>query len=84
MHQIKIEKGIPVPEVKQTTRRRYPTDIMKVGESFFIWCNNWESAARIRNTVYSSGYHLRKEGKKFVVKIVVENDQTGVRCWRVK
>ena len=68
--EIKIDKNIPPP--KTDHRFKYPTDILKIGESFFA------------PDIKSPNLSLRLfRPKKFVTRTVTENNITGIRVWRV-
>lgn len=70
MTQIKIDKGVPVPD--RAERHRYPFRRMEVGDSFVVDI----SFHRVSNAAYSYGY---KTGKQFTVR----HTASGTRVWRV-
>lgn len=79
---IKIEKNMPIPPVKPSGKRVYPTDTMDVNESFSVPCKDIKDARRRRGTIYSSAYHIKHTGKRFKIMIIQEGADIIVRCWR--
>ena len=73
---MKIEKGIPVPELRLGRRSNYPLAEMEVGESFACEKPHRAEVNRLRQAAYRYG---KRHGKKFTVR--VSGDE--VRCWRV-
>jgi len=65
---IKIDKGIPIPELKRT---KYPFDLMNIGDSFF--------APKPNLTASIQCAHART-GFKFTSKF----ENGGTRVWRVE
>jgi hypothetical protein len=73
---IKIEKNIPLPP-KETRQTKYPYARMEVGDSFFV-----AQTQASKDSVYSSiQWAQRKLRFKFIVR--ADNDNAGVRVWRV-
>lgn len=70
-HQIKIEKGVPIPSPKANIIR-YPVDKMKVGDSFVI---------PIEGTMHVAGQLNYKHGpKRFTARKI---SPTQRRIWRI-
>jgi len=76
-NKIKIEKGIPIPDGRQSNggrEEKYPFKSMAVGDSFLFPNGATESSC------YAIGYYWsRKTKQTFKVR---KTDQ-GMRCWRV-
>lgn len=68
--EIKIEKGFPIP----ASRRTYPFDDLKVGESFFV------KDVAIAKISGSRGKAEQRTGFKFVARTM----DGGVRVWRIQ
>jgi hypothetical protein len=73
-----IEKNILVPpKQKQVYRGKYPFAQMQVGDSFFVRQEQGNKSA-----IRSSAQLAKKAlGFRFIVR--TDNDNTGVRVWRV-
>ena len=71
--QIDIDKDVPVP-ANTRVRNRYPYDLLKVGESFFVKGVNLQS---MYNTNFRWG---KKLGRRFIARV----EDAGVRVWRVE
>lgn len=81
---IKIEKGVPLPFGKaRGYQRRYPFDKMKVGDCFFVKCDEPE---RRRTNLLNAAAHYRnwnlKPADKFF-RIKTSLEVGGIRVWRV-
>ena len=75
-----VEKNVPIPAAKRGARKPiYPFSQMAVDESVFIADPD---AYRAKGAACGTG-NTRK-GKQFKSRRVTENEQTGVRIWRVK
>lgn len=73
---VKIETGIPAPVRKGRGRpASYPFADMKVGDSFFVECDE-KKIQHIR--VYASS-----SAKRLGFRFTVSKEAGGVRCWRV-
>jgi len=70
--QIKIERGIPLPEHSPNGYGKYPFDELKVGESFLM--------DKMKRAGLSSMWNRHKP-KKFISRAVSE---TEVRVWRIE
>lgn len=71
---IKIEKGIPMPEVQAGSKPKYPFLEMEIGDSFFV-----EGAPQSLLTSAASN-HAKRYGGRFSVR----KQYGGVRVWRVE
>ena len=70
--EVKIEKGIPLPERKKGQRSpKYPLRALEVGDSFF---------APIKPAALAT--HARRESKATGAKFVVRAEDKGSRVWR--
>ena len=83
MNEFKVEKGIPVPQIRGTLV--YPFENMEVGDSFLITVeearNKNTSLKRVQSNLLADA-NRRKDGSKFTTRTMV--DGSGIRCWRVK
>jgi hypothetical protein len=79
MAEIRIEKGIEVPEPSFGRSRRYPFNKMEVGDSFFVGCAK-DDLKSTMTKILSSARGQKAIGKKFTTRVV----DGGVRCWRIK
>src|SRR5690606_14294925 len=70
----KVEKGIPVPPVKQGPYSRYPWLQMEVGDSFFVPGVEYSA---FKQQPSNAG---RRYGRKYASRSV----DGGVRVWRVE
>lgn len=73
---IKIDKGIPMPELHggKHMASREATNRLEIGDSFLATAGY--NATQINNALY---HHARRRG----VKIIVRTTPDGVRVWRV-
>ena len=88
--EIKIDKGIPLPEDTRS-RANYPFADMEVGDSIFIPLEEGDNAQRMKNRLSQA---TRTFGKKqdpeqhFIIRYRLEKigvgdrEQSGVRIWR--
>lgn len=70
--EIKIEKGVPIPEKKKP---KYPFDEMETGDSFGVPVH---MGYRVR--IYLQRHKERTSGKEFITRTVGDE----VRVWRTK
>lgn len=76
MTDIKIEKGIPIPQTRSKGTSIYPFEGMEVGDSFFV-------PNKTRQQMDNACGHWRKaKGWKFVIRYQEEGDGVGSRVWR--
>jgi hypothetical protein len=75
MTEIKIEKGVPIPERNQTTK--YPWADMLVGDSFFI--EGDRSKLRSSLSRIMANQRLRR-GHRYSMR----SSSDGIRVWRVE
>lgn len=71
----KIDENVELPPKKSELRRRYPFKEMKVGDSFFISCDDTHRQQR-RVHAAARGH----KDKRFVTR----QSSDGVRVWRVE
>ena len=73
-----IDENIPLPTIARSGRSSiYPWYDMEVGDSFFVsglTSNRFSSAAASA---------ARRTGHKYTVRTVTEQDEPGVRGWRI-
>jgi hypothetical protein len=75
---VQIDKHVPIPLQASGHRqaaRKYPTNIMEVGDSFFVPDKQAQQFGYL-NTHYAP--------KKFTAKTLTENGVEGVRVWRIE
>lgn len=75
--QLKIEKGVPLPQMR-AGGGKYPFTDMLPGDSFFV--PNESKAGKVSSAAYCWA-KSRKVDAKFSARKVYSPD--GVRCWRV-
>lgn len=73
---IQVDRDIPLPPPKQQFTRKYPFNIMAVGDSFFV-------PGMTRRPMASSIRHASCECRKFTTRRVIENGVSGLRIWRI-
>ncbi len=73
---VKIDKGVPVPKLRQKYLK-YPWKEMNVGDSFFIPDTTSGRKGGMMKTP-------RSMGMKIVMRNVTENGVKGVRVWRIE
>ncbi len=80
MEDIIIEKGVPIPKINISKRRKYPFMLLKVGDSFCVKANG-EAFKKTEATLRSSAlYYQGVSTHRFSVKRV----DGGIRCWRTE
>ncbi|MBW2569705.1 MAG: hypothetical protein JRE47_10145 [Deltaproteobacteria bacterium] len=78
----KIEKNIPIYEIKKKTsiikqkNTKYPFNKMDIGDSFFVPI---DSIGRSNITNAASYYNAQKNRGRYQTRAVYG----GVRCWRI-
>jgi len=70
-----IDKSIPIPETATGTRAKYPLDLLRPGESFFVKLDTLKKSKNLRSS-------MSIRARKLNIKIVTLADETGVRVWR--
>jgi hypothetical protein len=77
----KIEKGVKIPEVH--SKQKYPWPAMEVGDSVLIKADEGQTLFTLKRKVGPSArYYGQKTGKNF--KTLVDNENNGIRVWRVE
>jgi hypothetical protein len=80
---MRIDKDIPVGEIKASLKEPLPFKKMEVGDSIFVPEELMSpNAARIRTGTFAKGPHM-KPFTKFVTRTVIEGELSGVRIWLV-
>lgn len=77
--QEKIEKNLPVPEVKTGRPPKYPFNTMQAGDSVFIEGATTKSKEYVAAMAYN-----RRSDKQFCARTVEENGVKGLRIWRTE
>jgi hypothetical protein len=73
-------KGAPLPNYPKAGD--YPWQRMKVGDSFFIALPEGGDIVRLMNRITGSGRYRLGRGM-VSARCVVENNQIGVRAWKI-
>lgn len=74
-----VEPNIPIPSQDGSSRRKYPTYDLEVGESFGVQPENGEDIQQIQRRVNPHLSYVRKTtGKDFTLRTL----EDGVRVWR--
>ena len=78
----KIEKNIPIPltNYKKAIGSKYPFLQLKIGDSFFIKCDDNEKRAKQTTLIALSG----RLSKEYKMKFTTRKVDGGVRVWRIK
>ena len=76
---IKIKRGIPIPENANALPRKYPLDRMKKGDMFEVALTKGA-----RNRIYSSVMFFLKTHPNHQFRIVQSKKEGLVKCWRTK
>ena len=85
MMAIKIEKGIPVPPQTSGRKRIYPFHEMEVGDSFSVAVDADQNIEHRRKGIKACADRLKPTtGMEFMCRLVVEDGQKVIRCWRTK
>lgn len=74
--EIKIEKGIPVPETRGVLAK-YPFSSMEVGDSFFVAASDTGDLSHVRS---AASWNAKRHEMKFCTRTV----DGGVRVWRLE
>lgn len=75
MPEFVIEDNVPLPVNARSARNKYPLELLKPGQSFFVKLDNAKQAKNLRS---SMGVRAKKLG----IAIATIADETGVRVWR--
>lgn len=83
---IKLDKNVPLPtDVRNVAK--YPWDKFEVGNSYFFSVEEGEDTAkRLKNRLDQSTRTFAKKQEpewKFTLRVRLENEESGVRVWRV-
>lgn len=81
---IKIDKNIPIPTPHNVSGRPgiYPWHEMEIGDSFPVTSED-PKKTRLSLSASAQRQSIRKTGRKFTIRVVVEDDKTIVRVWRI-
>lgn len=72
MTQIKIDKGIPVPDESRGANGKYPFADLEIGDSFFV------NVKQVAVCSSAAGY-----GKRHNKKFTTRSENGGTRVWRI-
>tara|TARA_R100001086_G_scaffold243205_1_gene171799 strand:- start:552 stop:824 length:273 start_codon:yes stop_codon:yes gene_type:complete len=83
---IKLDNNVPLPtDVRNVAK--YPWDKFDVGNSYFFSVEEGEDTAkRLKNRLDQSTRTFSKKQEpewKFTLRVRLENEESGVRVWRV-
>ena len=78
--EIKIEKGVEIPESKSGLVRKYPWADMQPGDSFLVPFNG-EPAHRVRENATAAASYAKRH---FDWKLCTRTVEGGIRVWRIE
>lgn len=78
--EIKIDKGVPVPESKSAKLGKYPWTDMQPGDSFLIASGDAPPHRTRENASAAANYAKRRFGWRLCTRGV----EGGVRIWRIE
>jgi len=79
-----IEKGVPYPKKGKKGFVNYPFDEMEVGDSFFVPLKKGNKITSLQPQILSNAKSYALHNKKdWTFKTSREEDETGIRIWRV-
>lgn len=98
LFKVLIQKDIPIPPSGRTregreSRYKYPVDLLKVGDSFFVPLDkspyselqDLQSYISASASTYGAGVATAGKARpRFVTRRVKENGAEGIRIWRVR
>lgn len=71
-----VDRNVPLPPAKTLYQRKYPFNVMAVGDSFFVpGVTRQQMAGPIR--------YATCECRKFTTRRTTENGVAGLRIWRI-
>lgn len=73
---VPVDHGIPVPPPHSPYQRKYPLNLLAVGDSFFV-------AGKTRQQMASPIRYATCACRKFTSHRVIENGVRGLRVWRI-
>lgn len=77
--EMKIEKGVPIPEQGENRKMKYPWRQMEVGDSFFIECDVYKA-----NSVLSAARSWSYRNTDGLSQFARREEDNGYRFWRIK
>lgn len=78
--EIEIERGVPIPDIKRHSRRKYPFYRMEVGESVLIEGDD----NVVRKASSAAMIYGKRNDKKFTSRTIRrEGRLIGCRIWRI-
>jgi hypothetical protein len=80
MASFKIEDNVPVPANVPNARNKYPLELLKPGQSFFVPLSGEDTNKQSKNLRSSMAVRAKKLG----ITITTLVDDTGVRVWRTQ
>lgn len=85
---VEFDSGVPIPErVPAGKPEKYPFSRLAVGQSFRFFVPDTEAQKAFHNLTHASYVAAKRaakdgEEKKFVVRLVKEDNKSAVRVWR--
>ena len=83
-----IDEDIPVPagSDRRNFEAKYPLKRMEVGNSVFLPLAEGDDIKRMGNRISQArqGYQKRNEGVRFTQRTWEQNNEVGIRIWRVE
>lgn len=86
MSEIAIDKNIPVPARRRTSKHNFPFASLAVGDSFFVRQKDGETVPTVQRRVAaaSRGFIQKEKQEGKTVKFTMRNAEDGVRIWRTE
>ena len=79
--EFKIEKDIPIPPARRSSKRKYPFNKMQIGESILIEGDR----KKLRKASCAAQVYGKRNSKKFISRLLEKDGEFfGVRLWRVE
>jgi hypothetical protein len=77
--EVKIDKGLPIPDRTKETASKYPWRAMEVGDSFLVAQEPGEAIHMARDRANKITQYAKRTGRTFCTRKV----EGGVRVWRL-
>ena len=85
---ISIDRNVPLPpqqEFQQKTAKKYPFDLMEIGDSFPVKLTDYEPGLTSRKLMQrispAASRHAKNHSRKYTLRIMENGD---VRVWRIE
>lgn len=82
-----VEKGIPLPPSQRSIRKKYPWELMEVGDSFKVELSpTHQNTESLQASMMSSARQWKElHGKPdYIFRSAKVDDGKAVRIWRIK